>query len=326
MATSGSYNLQLTASNIVVLALEDIGVLAPGQTISNERLDFGLRRLNVIAKQWQGTSDMANGLKVHTRQRVTLFLAKGQQTYTIGPASTDSRATTSYGRTTISAAEAIGQTTLSVTATTDTTTNPGTTVTMTAADIIGIELDDGTIQWSTISSTGAGTVTVADSLTVAAASGNYVWWFTSRAQRFMVTESAVTRDENRNDFPIHVFRTSDEYDAGVADKYADGDPSAILIEPLRLNTRVTLDSQPTDVTKQIVLTVLYPAEDYDASSNDIAFPQEWYGALEWELAKRCASSFGRPWTTDMEANWLTATSIARNLNPEVSDLYFRCDA
>lgn len=327
MATSGSYNHQLTAANIVQLAFEDIGVLSVGQTISNERLDLGLRRLNVLVKQWQGTADMANGMKVWSRQHVTLFLAEGQQKYLIGPASTDARATTSYGRTTIDAAEAIGQTTISVTDTSDTTTDPGSTITMTAADIIGIEQNDGTIHWSTVSSISAGvSVTIADAITVAAAVGNYVWWFTSRAQRFPVIESATLLDENRNETELYIYRDPDEYRVGVPDKYADGDPTSILVEPLRITTQVTLDTQPTDVTKQIVMNVLYPAEDYDASTNDIAFPQEWYGALEWELAKRCAPTFGRPWTPDMEANWRTATEIARNLNPEVSNLYFQCNA
>jgi len=177
MATSGSWNHSLTAAQIIRLALEDIGALSAYETISSEDQDGALRRLNQIVKQWQGTSDMAQGMKVWTRQRVTLFLAKGQQKYTVGPASTDSRATTAYGRTTIDAAEAVGQTVISVTATTDTTTDPGTTVTMTASDFIAIEQDDGTLHWSTISSVAAGdTVTIAAVTTAAAAVGNYVYW------------------------------------------------------------------------------------------------------------------------------------------------------
>jgi hypothetical protein len=109
----------------------------------------------------------------------------------------------------------------------------------------------------------------------------------------------------------------------VADKYADGQPSAILIEPLATNTRITLDSQPTDVTSQIVLTVQYPAEDYDATTDDIAFPQEYFAALEWELAFRLAPAYGSVWTPVMEANRKNALSIASRLNPEMSSMYFQ---
>ena len=286
-----------------------------------------LQTLNVIAKEFQGTSDLSPGMKIWTRQRITLLLAEGQQTYTIGPAATDSRASTQVGRTTIDVAEAIGQTVLSVTATNDTTTYPGTTLTMTAADFIGIEQNDGTIFWTTVSSIVAGdTVTVAAGLDVAAAVGNYVWWFTARAQRFPVIETARLRDEDLQDSPLTIYRTAEEYDLGVVDKYADGTPTAILVEPLVLNTRVTLNSQPTDVTDMIVLTVLYPAEDYDATTNDLAFPQEWYGALEWELTLRACPMYGKDWTKAMQQNYELAMTRARNLNPEVSNLYFQPDA
>jgi hypothetical protein len=323
MATSGSWDYSRTAGQIIQAAYEDLGVVRPGGTVSSEDSAMALARLNMLVKQWQGNSDLAPGLKIWTRQRVTLFLAKGQQTYLVGPASSDARATTQYGRTTLSAAEAAAQTTLSITSNTDTTTFPGTTVTMTAADIVGIELNDGTIQWTTISGTPASTMDISVALTGAAAAGNYVYWFTSRAQRFPLIESAVLRNENLNDMPLYIYGDSEEYDLGVVDKYADGQPTSILVEPLRIATRVTLDSQPTNVAEQIVMTVLYPAEDYDATTDDIAFPQEWLAALSWELAFRLAPAKGRPFTAEMKENKATALAMARSLNPETCDLYYQ---
>lgn len=322
MATSGSWNYSVTAENIIQFALEDLGVIEPGQTVPSTFQTMALQRLNLLVKQWQSNTDFAPGLKVWTRQRVHLFLAKGQQTYTIGPAFTDARATTLYGRTTIDAAEAASQTVISVTATSDTTTTPGTTSTATASDIIGVEVDDGTIHWSTVSSISAGdTITIGSGLSTTAAVGNYVWWFTSRAQRLPLVESAVLRDENYKDTELLIYRDAREYDIGVADKYADGTPTAILIEPLYLNTRITLNSQPTDVTDTIVLTALYPSEDYDSVSNDIAFPQEWYAPLEYELAFRMRS-FGR-WTQELETLRKESLAMARSVNPEVSNAYFQ---
>lgn len=323
MATSGSYDFSLTAAQLIARVAKNLGVLEAGGTIdSNDQTDI-LQTLNVVAKEL-GVSDGLPGIKVHHRQRVTLFLAEGQQTYQIGPASTDARATTQHGRTTLSAAEASGQTVLSIASNTDTTTFPGTTVTMTDSDIIGIELDDGTIHWSTISGTPTTTATIAVQLPSAAASGNYVWWFTSRAQRFPFIESAVLRNKNLEDRELHVYRDAREYDMGVADKYADGTPGAILVEPLRITTRITLDSQPTDVTDTIVLTVMYPSEDYGATTDDIAFPQEWLGFLEWETTLRSCPSYGREWTSAMEKNHQTAKFRAGSINPETSTLYFQC--
>lgn len=323
MATSGSYNYSRTAAQIIASALEDLGVIEAGGTVASADSTMALARLNYITKQYQGRADGAPGLKVHTRQRVTLFLAEGQQTYLIGPASTDARATTRYGRTTIDAAEAAGQTVISVTATTDTTTEPGVSITATASDIIGVEQNDGTIFWSTVSSISAGdTITIGAGLDVAAAVGNYVWWFTSRAQRFPYIESAVLRDENFNDSPLEIYTETSQYDVGVASKYADGTPTALLVEPLTLNTRIRLNSQPTNVTDTIVLTVLYPSEDYDATTDDIAYPQEAYRFLSWELAFSLAPSYGI-WTPVMEANRQEARRMYLNLNPDNSVAYFQ---
>jgi hypothetical protein len=323
MATSGSWNLSRSAANIITAAYECLGVIIPGGTVPTAHSTMALSRLNTLVKQWQGDADGFPGLHIVHRQRVWLFLAKGQHQYLIGPESTHARATTTPGRTTLSAAEAAAQTTISITSNTDTTTHPGSTVTMTASDIIGVELDSGDIDWSTISGTPASTADMAAGLDSGAAAGNFVWWFTARAQRFVLCEAAVIRDENYNDTPIAVYHEVAQYEEGVADKYSDGTPTAILIEPLRVATRVTLNSQPTDVTQQIVLTVQYPAEDLDSTSDDIAFPQEYLAALEWELAFRLAPAARAPWTAAHEANRQSALATARRLNPEMSTLHFQ---
>lgn len=324
MTTSASFDFSLTSAGVVAVAFENLGVLAAGGSVTTNDLTTAQRRLNLLAKQYQGRSDGAPGLKVHTRQRVSLVLAKGQQTYLIGPASGDSRSTTLLGRTTVSGAYASG-TSLNVAALTDTTSYPGTTITMTAADIIGVQLDDGTVSWTTISAAASSPITLGGALASAASVGKYVYWFTSRAQRLVYLESAVLRNSSFNDMPLNVYTDVREYELGVADKQADSQPISILFEPLRLNTRITLNSQPTDVSQQIVLTGFYPAEDYDSATgaDDIAFPQEALRFLSWELSFELAPAYGVTWTQAMDLNRKEARSMYLNLNPEMSVDYFR---
>jgi hypothetical protein len=322
MATSGSWDYSLTAAQIIASAYEDLGVISPGGTVSTANSTMALTRLNMIVKQYQGTSDGAPGVKVHTRQRITLFMAKGQQSYTVGSASTDARATTLFGRTTLSASAIASATTISIASNTDLTSFPGTTVTMTASDFIGIQLSDGTIHWTTISGTPTTTATLVTGLASAASSGAYVWWFTTRSQRFPTLETATLRDSNYRDSPLEVYSEIDQYELGVSNKFADGTPTALLCEPLRQQTRITLNSKPTDVSKQIYLTVLYPSEDYDSTSNDIAFPQEALRFLSWELAFALSPAVGR-WTPEMEQNRKEARQMYLNLNPENSVMYFQ---
>jgi len=328
VATSGSWDYSRTAAQVIQSAYEDLGVIEPGATVASADETMALARLNMLVKQWQGRTDFAPGLKVWTRKRVALFLEYGQHEYLVGPASSDSRCATTWGHTTLDADEASSQTVISVAATTDSTTNPRSSVTMTANDIIGIQLNSGAMHWSTVASISAGdTVTIDDALAGAASSGNHVYWFTSRAQRFVDIDSAILRNaDNNNDVPLNILRTAAEYDQGITDKYSDGTPTSLLVEPQTLNTRIYFDTQPNDVGYFVVLTVMYPAEDYDATSNDIAFPQEWLAALSWELAFRLSPSKGSMWTPAMEANRQNALMLARSLNPEVSSLYFQPNA
>src|SRR5262245_58143387 len=103
MGTSGSYNFSMTRNQVIAQAMKDARAIGFDQTPTDQEISDCSLKLNMLVKQWQGKSDFALGLKVYSRQRLTLFLAKGQQRYLIGPASTDARATAQYGRTTISA-------------------------------------------------------------------------------------------------------------------------------------------------------------------------------------------------------------------------------
>jgi hypothetical protein len=196
---------------------------------------------------------------------------------------------------------------------------------MTAADIIGVVLDDGTISWTTISAAASSPITIGGALASAAAAGNYVYWFTSRSQRFTDIELARLRNSDGIDTALGVYTEVRQYES-LPQKDAEGDPTAILVEPLTTQTRVTLNFAPQDVTKQLRLTVIYPAEDYDATSNDIAYPQEWLAALEWELARRLAPKFNRKWTESHQVNWAAATTIARQLNPSNVVSYYQPNA
>jgi hypothetical protein len=96
------------------------------------------------------------------------------------------------------------------------------------------------------------------------------------------------------------------------------------VEPLRLNTRLTFNSQPIDVTDQIIVTGFYPQEDYDNASgtDDLAFPQEAFRFLCWEVTFESAPAFGVMWTQAMEKARTESRQMYLNLNPENVIAYF----
>lgn len=319
MSTSGSWNYNATASTIINAAAEDLGVQQGFGNLSTTDFASMLTRLNLLVKQWQGRTDMAQGFKVWTRQRLTIFPVANQIRYSIGPNSTDDRASVNALATTLGGAKAASATTIPMTSTTG----------MTAGDNIGFVTTAGPIGWTTIFSVDSATqVTLPANTIGAAAAGNVVYTYTSKAQRFVDWEYVSLRDNSSAgqpiDLPMRVYTDVQQYEA-LPQKYANGDPLAVLIEPQRLSTIVTCNFAPANMWKSLRLTVFYPSEDYDDSTgaDDISFPQEWYAALEWELALRCAPLFGTTWTKEMQINYANATTIARELNPQNTSTYFQ---
>ncbi len=318
MTTSGTWTYSVTALQVITSAFEDIEVIANGQTLDSNDLATALRTLNLLVKQWQGTSDKFPGLKIWTRQRLAIFFVKGQSRYLVGPAATDDRASVAYNSTTTTAAKAANATSLSV------STSAG----MTAADVIGIVLADGTIGWTTITTVNSSVLLTLPSNTLGAAnSGAVIYTYTAKAQRFVELEAAALRNNadptQPIDIPIEIYTDVQQYES-ITQKGAQGDPTAILLEPMRLNTVVTCNFAATDVNKLLRLTVQYPSENYDsaAGADDISYPQEYFAAIEWELARRLAPKFGKPWSQDMQLHWQIAVQDGVNINPQDTHLCF----
>lgn len=319
MPTSGNYVYSVTASQVITSAAEDIGVLANGQTLDSNDLATMLRTLNLLVKQWQGPSAKFPGLQVWNRQRIEMFLVSGQRRYLIGPASSDDRSASTSVATQATAAKTASSTALVVSSTTG----------MTAADQIGIVLADGTLGWTTIATVTNTTNLVLAANTLGAANSNAnVFSYTNKAQRFIELEAAVLRDWSSPaqpiDIPIEVYTDVAQYEA-LTQKFASGDPTAVLIEPMKLNTVVTTNFAAANVYKTLRLTVIYPSQDYtDATgADDISYPQEYFAALEWELAFRCAPKFGKEWTKTMQSTYQVCVMEGINLNPDNTSEHFQ---
>ena len=310
MATSNSFDYSVTAADAVQSALEKVNAVVAGEPVDSDDQALALRELNKLVKQWSHPSDGSEGMKVWLRRFVYMFLAEGQRVYLLGPSGDE--ATESYARTTISDNEASGQTIISATSETG----------MIVSDIIGIELNDGTLQWTTIASLAP--LTIAAALTAAADAGNQVFFYTpisgagqSVPYRPVEIIFAVVRNVSDNDTPIDVFQREQwgEFEM-VSPKTTEADiPVSLFYEPKRTQGQVTLDLASGNVTYVIRMLLYAPVDDLDAAANDLAFPQEWFSAVEWELAKRLSTSFSYPWTQTDEANWSQATVIARKTNP-----------
>lgn len=322
MASSGSVDFSLSRDNIIQSALEDLVVMQPGDTVSSASFTahstMMARKLNMLCKQWMGTPDYAPGLKTWTNKRAYLFLQKGEGVYTLGPTTTATGATnkwaTSYVTTTIGAAEAAGQTVLTMT--------DGSIFSDT--NRIGIQLNTGYIQWTTVSGAPSGNdVTVAVALTSAAAAGNRVFGYATTAQgrRPLDILSAVLRDTNTTDSPMYPMSLLG-YE-GISVKISETAPKQYYYEAQLTDGVLYFDSEVSDVTDVVRIVYASPTEDFDAAGDDADYPQHWLRALAFGLVVDTCGAFGQearmPYFKALRDE---ALAIARNANPETCDAYF----
>jgi hypothetical protein len=308
LPSSGSVDFSVNRNDIIRQAMLDAQVIGQDQTASDGEISDCAIKLNMLVKQWQGRADFGANLKVWSRKTAYLFLQQGQSVYTLGPSG--NHWTAAYSTTTLAAAKNASATALTLTEAIGAN-----------ADNIGIELSDGSIGWTTISS-GGGTTTLtlpANSLG-AAANGARVFTYTSKARRPLSLLTAVLRDTDTKDSELG-FGTRQDYEA-LPDKTADGTPTWIAYEATLTNGTLYLDCEPSDVTNVIRVVFLGTIEDFDAAADTPDYPQEWYRPLVAQLAIDICPMFGKSVTAELKLARDEALSIAQNTDPETTDVFF----
>lgn len=303
MTTSGTTTYSVTELDIYKDALGNLGMAPPGEEIGGDELLICRRKLNMLVKQWVGQADFAPGLKMWTRRRGYIFLQSDQIEYTMP----GDKGAESYVTTTIGAAEASGQTTITLTSATG----------FVAAMVVGIELDDGSLLWTTVTSVSAPDIVIpAPGLTDTAAAGNRVFAYATAAalRAPFEIEAASLRDTSGTDQYIDVGQTMTDYEA-IPTKSADGTPSTIYVEYKNGSAKLFLDAAPDDVTKVIRVVYLSYIEDLTATTETIDFPQEWYRALGNQLAIDLAPTFEKAVSQELKMNRDESLMMARNAHP-----------
>lgn len=275
MARSGSRDFTLTRNDLIKRAFNITDIYDLRTTIPSEDNDFAVDILNLMLKQWQ-----AANLFLWNRVEATLFTALNTAGYSLG--STGTHATTSYVSTQLNGAVVLGASSLTV----DSTTG------MTVADNIGIELSDGTRQWTTIATIpDSTTVTTNDTLTAAASDNAYVVAYTDKIYRPLLVLSARTGTLDSNvEIIMEDLRRDDYFD--ISDKTTAGRPTTYYYDKQLDNGTLYVWPRPDNVDQIINFSFYEEVEDMDSSTDNFDFPQEWTLALMWGLAAELAQAYG----------------------------------
>lgn len=278
MARSGSYNYSMDRDTIIKRAQQLANIINLNQASRGDDHAFAVDLFQSMIKLWQ-----AEGIQIWNRRQATLFTAYQDEQYSIS--STGDHAANSYVNTTLSAAEASGQTVLSVTSSTG----------MTAADNVGIQLDDGTRQWTTIASVDSSTqITVDDALTSAAASGNTLVAYTNKISDRplrILDMRRIDLDNSKSAATMEQIGYSEYFNIPL--KTTDGLPTNYHYDKRLDAGELFVFPRPDDVNTLLEFTYHEAIEDVDSGTDSMDFPTEWTLPLIYGLAAELMVAYGK---------------------------------
>ena len=272
MTSSGVKTQESTLIQIISDAYHEAGITHIGQTPSAPQLSKGRRKLNRMVSEWMKLP----GERLWTWKEGILFLQRGQNRYQLGSSSTD-HFTDAYdfASTTLSSGAAAAATALSVASISG----------IANADYLGIELDTGYFQWTTVNGAPSGTtVTAATGLTSAASSGNRVIAYTTKLIRPLEIKSSrhynygsqteiSVRQLSHVDYMELPNRTT-EASPFVQSRYQPDIPLGIF----------EVWNRPANVDYAARFTYKRPIFDFTDNAETADFPVEWENALVFGLA------------------------------------------
>ncbi len=280
MSTSASINYSTSASEIITEALELLGVLGEGQTYTSDQYTSSSRTLNMMIKTWQ-----ASGLNLFAVKKSYLFFNIGQKEYTLNSTTTD-HWTDSFEQTTTSAAATSGDNSIEV------TSASGLSTTMK----IGIQTSGTEVYWDTIASISGSTIGLTGTLPADVASGYVVYAYSTTANRPMrLLEAYVRRYPNGSspvDIPVWQLSRVDYWQR--ATKNTSAQTIEMYFDPQRTSSTLSVWPVSSSEIDYAILVCQRTLEDFDSSSDEPDFPQEWFGPLAYNLAVMLAPKYGIP--------------------------------
>ena len=277
MSTSGSVDYQSTRTNFIETALKLCGVLREGVSASANQLADGVHALNIIMKSFH-----SHGMPLWAIRESAVFPIEDVNTVTLGPSG--GHAATTYAATYLTAAAASGATALTVNSITG----------ISNSDQLGVELNSGDIDWTTVSGAPSGTtVTAAVALTAAAAVNNRVYAYTTKTVKpLKIIQAALYNYDTTTQVPVNII-SRDEYER-LSDITVEGPPNQIYYIPGVLTGTLKFYPRFPDGSSVIKIWFQRPFEDMDAVGDTADFPQEWENAITWELAAHLGMAYNVP--------------------------------
>lgn len=266
MARSGVYTFNRTAGQIVTAAARKLGIVAEGENLSNAAMTSGLEDLNLLLKSFP-----LKGIDLWRYEEMVVFLNTTNSKYMIG--TSGDRASFNSHKTEIAVVASAGVSTITV----DSDDN------ITNGDVIGIELDSGTIQWTTVNGVpSANVVTLTATLTGAASVDNHVYNYTTIAQRPERVYNGRVINASDAEITIDSMSLSDYQESAV--KSTTSFPTGYCYVPTIDNGTLYVSGITNSVKNRLAFSVQRQLQDITSISDNLDIPQSHLKAVIFNLA------------------------------------------
>lgn len=272
MTTSGTVTFESNVNTIVQDAFRVTGILGEGQTLSAEQMNLGLRTLNRMLTHWNTQS-----IHLWKKRDIILYPVKNKTRFVL-PTDRASYADDTI-KTEIATAAVSGATAIIV----DDSSG------IVAADQIGIELDDGTIQWTTVASVLGTTINLSAALTDDVAVDNHVYSYTTTIVKPLNLHDAQLIKQTDDSYAISIISEAD-YNS-LSNKTTAGDPSQVYFKPLLSTSEIYVYQTFDSVKERLQLTCSFSIQDAGTIANTLDIPVEWERAVIYNLGKDLADFY-----------------------------------
>lgn len=294
--------LKKDRNDIIEAALDLIGAVAAEESATAADIQDGAAALDRMVKSWQ-----SKGAHLWTENEATLFVQPGQVEYQIGDSSPD-HATEDPNETTLSADASTTDTVITLTDDTG----------LAVSDNIGVELDSGSLFWTTVASLSP--VTLTDPLTGDAASGNTVYFYTTDIGKALRVPDARRRQSSQD---IEMIKLGRRDYLNLPNKQSSGTPVQFYYKPNINSGQLFIWNSPTSIKTTIKFTYWRPLEVFATAESDPDFPNEWLEPLIYNLAVRRAPAYGLPVMPEVTALAVSLKQDVDEWDQEAADIFFQ---
>jgi len=273
-ATSGTYELELTLTELLTQSYDLLQVGQDGETLTGDMFTRGRNALNIMLKTWE-----AQGIHLWTMTEGVLFLQVGQSIYPFSDTTT--HVSNTYYETTATSAYAAGVNVIAVASTDG----------MVEGNHIGIVGSDNDLQWSTIAAFISDTsVRLSSAITTATLDNAVIYHYAPSFKPVNRVLSVRRKEGSSYEVPIN-FISRDEY-MSLPNKDTQGYPIQAYYSREENRGTMYVWNAPSSSVPVMPFTYERKIEIMVNAEDTFDMPEYWYEAIAWNLAARMMPKVG----------------------------------